>query len=669
MIKESKSACPLNCYDVCGFKVYTENNRIIKIEGDSAHPITKGKICGKGKLIKERIYDRERLLYPQKKMGNRFVRISWEQAIREISKKMTITKEIFGSTAVLHSYDYSNGGLLKGLDRRFFNFFGGMTEVNGSLCWGAGIQAQIYDTGDALSHSVIDIKNAKTIVIWGRNITTTNIHLSSFLLNAKKNGGELVVIDPIKTNIAKKANRYININPGMDGLLALAICKVLIDNDWHDKNFILQHSIGFEHFYKEIEDLDIEKISKEVGIYVKDINELAKIYSKGPVMTFLGLGMQRYGNGGNSIRAIDALGAISGNIGKKGGGVQFANLAVGKSFNWSELLRDDIRTDYRTFSRSTQADEIISEKNPPIKMMFISRSNPVIQLPNIKRTIDALRQVETKVVIDLFMTDTAKLADYILPTTSVFEEEDIYYGSMFHNIIRYGPKLINPLGETRSDLEIWSALANELNLKGFEKTVEEYFDIALKPLNKYGLNLKILKEEGQFLLPLRDLPWEDKQFYTPSGKYEFYSESAKQDGLSPTVILSYPRESIQEQEKLKEKYPYNLLTIHPKKSLHSQHIFLLNKKNHKPRVILSLEIANKMNIKNGEKVKVYNDRGQIVGIAIVNQGINKKTIVVEEGWWKDSGYSANFLTSNKNSDMGNGSILYDCAVMIEKINK
>jgi len=665
MIREWKSACPLNCYDVCGFIVSTDGQKIIKIKGDPDHPITKGKICGKGKLIKNRIYDKTRLVYPYKKVGGRFVKINWGQAIREISQKMLMAKEEFGPTAILHSYDYSSGGLLKGLDRRFFNFFGGMTEVDGSLCWGAGIQAQTYDFGDSLSHDVKDIVNAKTIIIWGRNITTTNSHLYSYILRAKENGSRLIVIDPIKTNISKKADMYININPGMDGVLALAISKIIIDKNLHDKDFIDKYTLGFEEFNHQIREMDINKVAKEIGISISVLNKLVDILvERKPVMSFLGLGMQRYSNGGSTVRAIDALIALTGNVGIKGGGVQYANLSVGNSFNWGELIREDLCLDRRTFARASQAEQILTADEPPIKVMFISRSNPVVQLPNINQTIKALNKVETKVVIDFFMTDTAKLADYILPATSVFEEEDIYYGSMFHNVIRYGPKIIEPQGEAWTDLQIWSALAKELNLIGFDKTIEEYLEIALKPLNNIGINYTSLKEEGQYHLPTNPVPWEDKVFTTPSGKYEFYSVLAKKNGLNPTATVLYPMESVQNNEKLKKEFPYNLLTIHPQKSLHSQHHFLIKEI---PWIIISNEIAIENNIGNGEKIRVYNNRGEIQGYAKVSQDINNKTIAIEEGWWLDTGFSANYLTSNELSDLGKGSIFYDCAVMLSKI--
>ncbi len=660
MKKQWKTACPLNCYDVCGFIVTTEDNKLISIDGDHDHPVTQGKICGKGKMIKDRIYDPRRILYPQKRIGEgQFVRISWDQAIEEISNKMLAIRDKYGPTAILHSYDYASGGLLKELDQRFFNYFGGMTKVIGSLCWGAGIKAQEYDLGNSLSHDVTDILNARTIIVWGRNVTTTNMHLLPFIQEAKKEGVKLIVIDPMKNNIAKLADMYISIKPGMDGNLALAISKIIIDNNWHDKEFIQKNTVGFSELMKELNSIDIEKISKEIKIEVSIMQELAKTFkNNNPVTVFLGLGMQRYRNGGNTIRAIDALFGLTGNIGVSGGGVNYANLNVGKSFNFDELIRNDLGKEQRTFKRPSQADEILEANTPPIKMAFISRSNAVVQLPSIAKTMKAFKSIDTMVVIDMYMTETAKIADYVLPTTSVFEEEDIYYGSMFHGIIRFGPKLIEPPGEAWSDLKIWSSLAKKMNLDGFTKTIDEYLGIALKPLNRFGINLKNLKDVGQARLPILNIPWEIKSFDTPSGKFEFYSQQAKDDGLSPIAKIDYP-EMVND-----KKYPYNLITIHPVRSLHSQH-YLIHKKD-KPSITISEKIAETKELKNGDEIKIYNDQGEIDGIVKINVGNQEDTIIIEEGRWVESGGAVNKLTSNRLSDMGNGSVLFDCTVDIKK---
>lgn len=314
MAKIYKSACPLNCWDSCGFEVSVLDGKIVKIDGDKEHPITKGKICGRGRSLEARINSPERLTVPLKKVDGVFHSISWKQAMDEIAEIMKKVKDEYGSTAVLHSHDYANSGLLINLDKRFFNLYGGVTELIGSICWGSGIEAQKWDFGDALSHSPEDLINSKNIIIWGRNVARTNMHLYERLQEAKKSGATIVVIDPIYNATAKMANHYISIKPGMDSFLALGVMKELKRLGLEDKNFLQNHSVGFEEVEKLVASISLEELSTFTEIEVSVFTELAHLYGNGPTSTYLGLGMQRYENGGNTIRTIDALVAMSGNV-------------------------------------------------------------------------------------------------------------------------------------------------------------------------------------------------------------------------------------------------------------------------------------------------------------------------------------------------------------------
>lgn len=245
MAQIRQAACPLNCWDSCGFHVTVDNDRVTKVEGDPTHPITQGKICGRGRMLETRTNSSLRLLHPLKKINGEFQQISWEQALNEIADKLKEIKETYGTTAVLHSHDYANNGLLKNLDQRFFNCYGGVTEVYGSLCWGAGIEAQKWDFGNAYSHKPDDVYNSKNIIIWGRNVARTNMHFYEKLLEAKKRGAKLFVIDPIFNATAKIADHYISIKPGMDGFLAAGIIKEMLRLGLEDRAFIEQSTVGF----------------------------------------------------------------------------------------------------------------------------------------------------------------------------------------------------------------------------------------------------------------------------------------------------------------------------------------------------------------------------------------------------------------------------------------
>jgi anaerobic selenocysteine-containing dehydrogenase len=660
-----KSACPLNCWDSCGLLVTVENNKVIKVEGDPSHPITKGKICGRGRMLETRTNSPERILYPLKKVNGEFQQISWNQALDEISLKLKEIKEQYGSTAVLHSHDYANNGVLKNLDQRFFNGYGGVTELYGSLCWGAGIEAQKWDFGDAYGHEPEDILNSKNIIIWGRNVARTNMHFYEKLLEAKKKGAKIYVIDPLYNATAKIADEYISVKPGMDGLLAAGIIKEILRLGLEDREFIFHHSHGFEDLENLVDSISFERISEMTEVPIETIHLLAKVYTDKPTSTFMGLGLQRYKNGGNTIRLIDALVAVSGNIGIAGGGANYANLQVGQSFDVGNLTMNERKTSQRKFSIMKQAEEVLAAVDPEIKMIIVTCGNPLTQVPDSSIVEKAFSSVSTLVVIDHFMTDTAVLADYVLPTTTSFEEEDIYYSSMYHHYVNYGSKLVSAPGEAKSDLWIWTQLAERLGFgDDFKFSREQLLELSFQSLAEKGKTVVELKEKGTLELPVKRVPWEDFKFKNASGKYEFTSIDKGEEGK---LTLAVPEESKWNNSELAEKYPYNLLTIHPLRSNHSQNYHLFSKAP-QLKIEVAENIAAEKDLRDGDKVRVWNGRGEVKGYLSILPKAHPNTINIDEGIWRQFGGSVNNLTSSSESDNGLGSTLYDCLVNIEEVN-
>ncbi|RFU67267.1 oxidoreductase [Peribacillus saganii] len=669
MAQIAKSSCPLNCWDCCGFSVSIEDGKITSIDGDKDHPITQGKICGRGRTLVDKTNSSKRLLYPLKRVDGKFLRVSWQQALDEIAAKMAELKYKYGSSSILHSHDYANSGLLKNLDQRFFNCFGGVTEVTGSICWGSGIEAQKWDFGNSHSHAPEDLLNSRHIVIWGRNVARTNLHLFQRLQQAKKKGIPITVIDPIYNATAKIANQHFSIKPGMDGLLAAGVIKEIVEQGLQDSQFIQNHSAGFEDLQSLIESISFEEICEKAEVSREIITYLAQVYAGGPVSTFIGLGMQRYSNGGNTIRLIDALVAISGNIGIPGGGANFGKLQVGQSFDIGALALPERKKESRQFTMMKQAEGILNAKNPGIKMVFVTCGNPALQVPDSNHVEKAFRSAETVVVIDHFLTDTALLADYVLPSTTVFEEEDIYYSSMDHHYVNYGPKLVDAPGETKSDLWVWTELAERLGFgEAFHFTRQEFIAMGLKPLASLGITYESLKEANHKELPVKKVPWQNKQFQTPSGKYEFTSQLGQIKGYESKLALTLPAESKWTNPYQAKKYPYSLLTIHPLRSNHSQHYDLIQGLG-RLKVEISPDLSENLQISEGDLVRVWNERGEVNGFAAVMKAAHPGTINIDEGIWKKFGGSINVLTSDRESDNGMGSTVYDCLVNIEKITQ
>ncbi|MGX4200400.1 molybdopterin-dependent oxidoreductase [Bacillus sp. JK74] len=666
MSKVHQSACPLNCWDSCGFLVTVEDGKVTKVDGDPNHPITEGKICGRGRMLETKTNAPERLRFPLKKKDGEFVRISWEQALDEIAEKMAVIKETLGTAAVLHSHDYANNGLLKALDQRFFNGYGGVTEIAGSICWGSGIEAQRWDFGRSYGHGPLDIYHSKHVIVWGRNVSRTNMHLYHHLQQVKKKGATLTVIDPIFNPTAKLADRYISVKPGMDGWLAAGVLKILCQTGRTDSDFIQKHSVGFEEIDKLLQTISFEEIIEKTETSLEVLEYLADLYADGPASTFMGLGMQRYKNGGGTIRWIDALAAASGNVGIKGGGANFGNVQVGESFAKAELTRPDLKKSSRTFSMMTQAEEALNAADPPIEMIIVTCGNPLTQVPNTKKVKEAFEKTPVTVAIDSVMTDTAKLCDYVLPTAVVFEEEDIYYSSMYHHYVQYGKKLAEPQGEAKSDRWIWTELAKRLGFgELFDYSTEDFLKMGLSSLEKEGITLEQLKEKGHMPLPVKQVPWSDFQFLTPSGKFEFVSSLAEEKGYSGHPQLEVPEESVYQDAGLAGKYPYTLLSIHPQRSNHSQHVPFIEKLQ-QIQVDLSPDIAEELSLQDGDTAEVYNDRGRLRGRVKIMKQAHPKTVNIDEGIWAAFGGSVNMLTKDSNSDNGMGSTLFDCLVAVKK---
>ncbi|RSK29181.1 oxidoreductase [Bacillus sp. HMF5848] len=667
MVQTYTTSCSLNCWDNCGFTATVENNQVVKVDGDKKHPITQGKICSRGRMLVDRTNSKDRIMTPLKKVNGTFQPISWEQALDEIATKLSSIKSEFGSTAVLHSHDYANGGLLKNLDKRFFNNYGGVTEIIGSVCWGAGIEAQKWDFGNAWSHAPADVLHSKNIVVWGRNVARTNMHFFQYLNEAKRNGSNVIVIDPIFNQTAKIATSYISIKPGMDGLLAVGIMKEMLRLNIQDKEFIETYTLGYEEIVSVLNEWSLENIISMTEVPRETITKLAEVFADKPTSTYLGLGMQRYTNGGNTIRLIDALGAVSGNIGIAGGGVNYANLQVGQSFDVERLVDSHKKQEARTFYMMSQAEEILKAAKPEIKLIFVTCGNPLTQVPNTSLVRQAFESVDCLVVADQFMTDTAKLANYVLPTTTVFEEEDMYYSSMYHHYVNYGPKLVDPPGKAKSDLWIWTELANRLGFgEAFSYTRDDFFNMAWSRLSEKGITVEDVKKANHTALPTDQIPWQDRVFETPSGKFEFVSKLANEKGLDGNANVTLPAESKWNNHELAKKYPFNLLTIHPMRSNHSQHYPLIPGLQ-SVKIEVSQNIAEKVGLQNGDRARVFNERGSISGVVKLLGISHQNVINIDEGNWAEFGGSVNMLTSHGLSDNKLGSVIYDCLVNIKKL--
>ncbi len=652
-LRKYNTTCPLDCFDCCSLvATVDEKGEVINIEGNREHPITKGYICEKGKKHQERVHHPSRLKYPMVKSQGEWKRISWDEALDTIAGKIQQYIKEHGTKSIgLYSYAAS-AGLLKNIENLFFDYLGSTTKIYGSICCGAGAAAQRLDFGKHLGHCPEDTANSNTIIIWGRNPVETNIHLLPYLKAAKERGASLILVDPLRTATAEICSWHIKIKPEGDAALACAVAKYALEKDMFDAAFAETCTQGFEELRSYLTSISMEELLELCGAALEDISLLAeKLALQKPATVFIGYGMQRYPYGGTAVRCIDMLVALTGNVGIAGGG---ANYSIGETDDYLDMNPFNIRVqEPRLIARAKFGRTVPMLDQPPLKLLFISRSNPVLQLPNTNEVIEALDKIEYKVSLEHFLTDTAQMADMVLPVTYFLEEEDVVIPGMWSNYIGHIGKCLDNYYEAKQEYEIYTELADKLNLKEFPRlTGQQWLELFLKPLIDKGFTLQELKEKGYYKNPaVKAVPWTEGSFDTESGKFEIIAVDALKECLKG--IGAEQRER------------YRLITVHSRKSLHSQH--MLDTDDALPPVYLHPEDASAEGVNAGEIIKLYNGNGNIKVRVDISQSGNKGILYMTEGWWLKNGGSVNRLTPDGVSDIGNMGIMNHCFCDIKKV--
>lgn len=692
-IKKLSHGCTLDCHDCCKFNVYTKGNNVIKIEGDRNHPYTKGFICKKGLAHLDRLKHKDRIETPMLKVDGLWKKISFDEALEIMVDKLLYYKEHYTSKSVMHYDQYGSGSILKYIGDVFFNFYGGVSRHKGGPCWSAGMHAQKYDFGVAKGHAIEDMLNSKNIFIWGKNPAYTTIHTMQIIKKAKEKGIKIVVIDPIYTKTAQMADKYIQVSPGTDGALAMAMAKIIIENNLHDEEYINSYVVGFEEYKKYLDSLDLNFLSNECGVKEKDIRELVNLYANKYSSINIGYGLQKYKNGGNTIRAIDALGAITGQIGFSGGGVNYANKVYpnvidsdpynsqsygeDREFYVSniskfieESLKDNISNEVNnTLEKSNNTlnkfDNMSSKSlkgNIPIKMAVITKSNMLNQLPDLVELERVFSKIEFKVCFDMFMTDTATLCDLFIPCTNTLESEDIIYSSMTNPYITYNERAVKPKHEFMDEYYFFMELAKKMELEGYPFiSKQEYLEKVIEPLKRFDRGLDIEKLKNSYFTIHNPIAWEDKKFETPSGKYELYSKRIRDLGISPIPV--YISNKTRNFEYENRKNIFRLLTNHHADTLFSQHFM---DKTSIAQAYINQSMAKKIGVNNKDIVTLKSKKTKIDVQVNIDNGVSDYIVKMYVGWWKKHG-NPNSLTDTGISDIG-GQVTYN-ETMVEIIRQ
>ena len=696
MKKVIHAACPHDCPDACGVLITAENGRATKIQGDPAHPVTRGFLCAKVAKYLERVYSPDRVLYPARRVGQKapganWERISWDTALDEICEGFRQISREFGSEAIL---PYSYGGTLgvlngSGMDRAFFHRLGA-SQLARNICSKAGEVGLISVLGRKLGTEPEQFAHSRYIIAWGANIHGNNVHLWPFIEEARRKGAKLVVIDPYKTRTARCADWYLPIRPGTDVALALGMMHAIIGEQLYDADYVARYTLGFDQLRGKAAQYPPERVAAITGIAAEDIVRLAREYATTrPAAIRMNYGVQRSENGGTAVRAIAMLPCLIGSWKEVGGGLQLSTSGAyplrRERLERPDLMQAALGRPARTINMVEIGQALTELTDPPVKAVFVYNSNPVAVAPDHNRVVEGFARKDLFTVVhEQFFTDTTDYADIVLPATTFFEHKELQtaYG---HYYLQISQPAIAPLGECRSNYQLFSDLAQRMGFTEdcFKETVDQAIDSVLDLKHPWlaGIDRERLEREGHVRLNFREgdteaqreepfLPFASGGFPTPSGKAEFYSESLVAQGLDRVLAFVPPAESRHSAQA--RAYPLELLARKADNFLNTTFTNQASLQQMEDRHLLEMTAADaeSRGIGDGDRVRVFNARGEIELTARVNGSVPTGVVAARLDWAKLSpqGRNINVLTSERLTDIGAGATFYSVLVEVERVH-
>ena len=722
------TVCSHDCPDSCAVLVTVDaKGRAIKVQGDPSQPVTQGFLCGKVAKYLDRVYSPERILYPLKRKAGvakgplkrgeeqeAFERVSWDEALSAIAERLEQTSDTYGPESILpYSYAGTIGVLGYGsMDRRFFHRLGG-SQLDRTICSEAGGVAWNLVYGKKLGTPTEDYKLAKLIVAWGANIHGSNIHLWPMVEQARRNGARLIVIDPYKTRTAALADWHIAIRPGTDAALALGMMHVILREGLEDRAYIAEMTHGFDRLAERVHAYTPERVADWTGMTAAEIEQLAREYATTqPAALRMNYGVQRSENGGTAVRAIAMLPALTGAWKHRGGG---GSLSTSGAFQWNkrELERRDLALDSplgreaRTINMSTlgmalnqgignresgtespgETEADVLSGGPPVKALFVYNSNPGAVAPNQNEVRRGLARTDLFTVVhELFFNDTTDYADYVLPATTFLEHTDIQ-GAYGHYFVQLSNQAIEPPGEARSNVWLFGQLAQYMGFTeqcfrdSEEQLIRQALSVGLDGRSKNPgmehVRLEDLQEQGHIPLAFhRDpegtpfLPYTSGLVPTPSGRIEFDSEALAARGQDGLPAFTPPSESRWNEGA--KRFPLEFLGRKADNYMNSTFANLEGHRKMEARTNQRLELhptdAKARGIVDGDKVRVWNDRGEILLTALVDGSVPAGVVAGRLDWAKfnEGGVNVNALTSERLTDIGAAATFYSVLVEVAK---
>ncbi|MCC6314688.1 MAG: molybdopterin oxidoreductase family protein, partial [Thermomicrobiales bacterium] len=628
------------------------NGRAIRIGGDPDHPMTRGWLCAKVRPYLDRVYHPDRLLHPLRRIGpkgeGRFERVTWEEAIAEIAGRWTKIIDAHGGAAILpYSFSGTLGLVQMGIsNQRLWNRMGA-SGLERSICGAAAEAAVSFTLGARWAPPADHLRDSKLIVVWGHNPASTNPHVMPFLQEAQRAGAYLVVIDPRRTITARRADLHLRPNPASDGALALGLMHVLFAENLHDEAWLRAHGHGWEALRDRAAEFDPARVAAISGIPAETIVALARrLGTTKPAIIKFADGMQRHANGGQTIRALCCLAAVTGQIGVRGGGVYYSTSDYAPWDAAAAGHAAECPPTPRVINMNRLGAALLGEAaDPPVMGLYVFGANPAASAPNSGRTIAGLlREDLFTVVHEQFMTDTARYADIVLPATTQLEQTDLHrpYGQRH---LQYNAPAIAPLGEAKSNWDVMRLLATGMGYDepwlraDAETVIREVLDAsrATNPLLT-GVTLERLQEEGTVAYAFSDpdwVPFSDGVFPTPSGKVELRCDQMTALGLDPLPDSIEPAEFVANPTGDAPDAPLTLLcsAAHHFVSTSMANQEALEAKEGVPFLEIHPADAATRGIADGQEVLVENARGWCVLRAVVTDDVRPGVIVSPKGRW------------------------------------
>ncbi len=642
MTEVRRTTCNRDCPDACSILAHVEDGKVVRLQGDPDHPVTQGFLCYRTNHFLPVHYAPGRITTPLVRRGDSFVAATWDEALDLVATKLTAIKTESGPAAIFHYRSGGSLGLLKYLTDYFFTLFGPVTGKRGDICSGAGDAAQTEDFGEEDSHDLFDLLNAKSILLWGKNVFTSSPHTLPVLKQARANGARVVLIDPVHHKTASIADSFVQPKPAGDFALAMAVARVLFDRAWEDPN-AASYCDHVDEFRRMACAKSASAWCDEADVSLDAAIEIATCLGPNkPCAILVGWGMGRRSNGAAIVRALDALSAISGNLGIAGGGVSFYFKRRG-AFDTDFVKRAGEAP--RTICEPLFGQEVLAAKDPPVRAVWVTAGNPVAMLPDSRKVEGALRSRELVVVVDSFMTDTARCAHVILPTTTLLEADDLV-GAYGHHYLGVARPVVERPPQVKSDLEIVQALAARLGLTAIEEklagTARAWQErLVAAKLAPRGVTLEAL-ENGAIRNPLAaKVLYADRKFPTATGKVNLITEGA-------SVSLAIDRD-----------YPMTLMALSTEDAQSSQWSRVLE-----GPAVATVHPEACFGIADGALATLESRIGAMVVRVTHDARQRRDVVLVPKGGHLSDGRCANALVRARTTDLGEGAAYHDEGVRL-----